>query len=55
LDKNNIEEEKEEETFVNYIVSGAASRSDRSAKHLNDISEDSLLFRYFFKIFLKMV
>ncbi|CAK5051947.1 unnamed protein product [Meloidogyne enterolobii] len=45
LDKNHIEEE-EEKTFVNYIVSGAASRSDRSAKHLNDISEDSLLFRY---------
>ncbi|KAF7639725.1 Metallophos domain-containing protein [Meloidogyne graminicola] len=43
IDKNNNEEEK---TFVNYIVSGAASRSDRSAKHLNDIPEDSLLFRY---------
>ena len=45
MDKNNIEDEEEKKTFVNYIVSGAASRSDRSAKHLNDISEDSLLFR----------
>lgn len=31
---------------VDYIVCGASSRSDRSAKHLDDVPKEALLFRY---------
>lgn len=30
---------------LHYIVSGAASRSDRSSKHIDTIPEDSLRFK----------
>jgi hypothetical protein len=31
---------------VDYLVCGASSRSDRSAKHLDDVSAEALRFRY---------
>ena len=30
---------------MNYIISGAASRTDRSTKHIKDVPDDALLFR----------
>jgi hypothetical protein len=41
--KNNAENN---DKLIDYIVCGAASRSDRSAKHLKDIPADALLFRF---------
>ncbi|KAH7701310.1 Ser/Thr protein phosphatase family protein [Aphelenchoides avenae] len=34
------------ETTMDYIVSGAGSRSDRSSKHTSDVPSEALLFRY---------
>ncbi|KAL3109534.1 hypothetical protein niasHT_011689 [Heterodera trifolii] len=35
-----------EDRHIHYIVSGAASRTDRSAKHIEDVPKEALLFRY---------